>query len=283
MPPTRGERLLRRADLIANNLFKPTPGRAADLIALISAGALIGLFALFHARELLHSGSRLVTAVVITLAFAIVGRLAHGVSTSGAAAGAMIAFLMAVRGLRMFWILLVVFAVTLAATRLRGPRKKQLRVAESQNGRSASQVMANLGIAGLIMAIPAFGFWRILALAALAEAAADTASSEIGTAFQGNTVLITSGKSVTPGVDGGISLNGTLAAMLAAAIRAACVMAFGLTSGAEAATVACAGTLGMVVDSVLGATLERRGYLNNDLVNLFGTSSAVLIAWLLMR
>jgi uncharacterized protein (TIGR00297 family) len=244
---------------------------------------LIGLFALLHGRDLIYSGRHFITAVAITLAFAIVGRLAHGVSTSGAIAGAVVAFLMATRDLRMFWILLVVFAVTLAATRLGGSRKKQLRVAESDNGRSASQVMANLGIAGLIMAIPAFGLWRILALAALAEAAADTASSEIGTAFRGRTVLITSGRAVTPGIDGGISLNGTVAALLAAGIIAACGMALGLTSSTEAATVACAGTLGMLVDSVLGATLERRGYLNNDLVNLFGTSSAVLIAWLLMR
>ncbi|HXB20002.1 MAG TPA: DUF92 domain-containing protein [Candidatus Solibacter sp.] len=244
---------------------------------------MIGLFALLHGRDLIYSGRHFITAVAITLAFAIVGRLAHGVSTSGAIAGAVVAFLMATRDLRMFWILLVVFAVTLAATRLGGSRKKQLRVAESDNGRSASQVMANLGIAGLIMAIPAFGLWRILALAALAEAAADTASSEIGTAFRGRTVLITSGRAVTPGIDGGISLNGTVAALLAAGIIAACGMALGLTSSTEAATVACAGTLGMLVDSLLGATLERRGYLNNDLVNLFGTSSAVLIAWLLMR
>ncbi len=272
-----------RIDLIASTPIKPTASSAADLIALTSAGVLICLFALLLGRDLMQSGSHFVTALGITLAFAIVGRLAHGVNTSGAIAGAVVAFLMATRDLRMFWILLVVFAVTLAATRLRGSRKKQLQLAESENGRSASQVMANLGIAGLIMAIPAFGFWRILALAALAEAAADTASSEIGTAFRGKTVLITSGKAVTPGIDGGISLNGTIAALLAAGIIAACGMALGLTSSTEAAAVAGAGTLGMLVDSVLGATLERRGYLNNDLVNLFGTSSAVLIAWLLMR
>jgi len=276
-------RLFWEIDRIASNPLKPAPSRVADLSALTSAGTLIGLFALFHGRERLHSGSHFVTAVAITLAFALMGRLAHGVSTSGAIAGAVVAFLMATRDLRLFWILLVVFAMTLAATRLHGSRKKQLRVAESENGRSASQVMANLGIASLIMAIPAFGIWQILALAALAEAAADTASSEIGTAFRGRTVLITTGKAVAPGIDGGISLNGTLAAMLAAAIIAACGLIFGLTTSAEAAVVTCAGTLGMLVDSILGATLERRGYLSNDLVNLMGTSSAVLVAWLLMR
>jgi uncharacterized protein (TIGR00297 family) len=252
-------------------------------LAVIAAGGLAGLFAVFHASEFRHERGRLLMSVSITLAFALLAWLARGVTASGAMAGAVIAFLMASRDLRMFWMLLVVFAVTLAVTRLRGPRKKQLQVAESENGRSASQVMANLGIAGLIMAIPAFGAWRILALAALAEASADTTSSEVGTAFPGRTVLISTWRAVSPGIDGGISINGTVSALLAAGIVAASGVLLGLATPVEAATVACAGTVGMLADSLLGATLERRGHLNNDLVNLLGTSSAVLIAWLLMR
>jgi uncharacterized protein (TIGR00297 family) len=244
---------------------------------------LVALFALFHGREILQSGSRFAVALAITLAFAVVGRLTHGVSTSGAIAGAVVAFLLASRDLRMFWILLVIFAVTLAATRLGGSRKTQLQIAESANGRSASQVMANLGIAGLIMAAPSFGGWQILALAALAEASADTTSSEVGTAFPGKTVLISTWRAVSPGVDGGISMNGTVAALLAAGIVSACGGALGLVTISSATVIVCAGTLGMLVDSLLGATLERRGLLNNDLVNLLGTSCAVLIGWLLIR
>jgi uncharacterized membrane protein len=37
----------------------------------------------------------------------------------------------------------------------------------------------------------------------------------------------------------------------------------------------------MIVDSFLGALLEQRGYLNNDLVNLLSTAAAAGIAWLL--
>jgi uncharacterized membrane protein len=35
----------------------------------------------------------------------------------------------------------------------------------------------------------------------------------------------------------------------------------------------------MLIDSLLGALLERRGYLNNDLVNFLSTLSAALISW----
>ncbi len=250
---------------------------------MIAAGGLAGLFVLFHRRELLHERSHLLTALSITLAFALLAWLTRGVSASGTLVGAVIAFLMASRDLDMFWMLLVVFAVTLAATRLRGPRKKQLQVAESENGRSASQVMANLGIAGLIMAAPAFQAWRLLALAALAEAAADTVSSEVGTAFRGRTVLITNWRAVEPGVDGGISLNGTLAALSAAGIVALCGGAMGLANPIQMLIVVGAGTLGMFIDSFLGGGFEEPGYLTNDQVNLLGTASAVLIAWLLIR
>jgi uncharacterized protein (TIGR00297 family) len=215
------------------------------------------------------------------VAFALAGWLARGVTISGAFAGASIAFVLAASEMRTLWVLLVVFAITLAATRLGSSHKEQLLLAESKHGRSASQVMANLGVAGLIVSIapPAC---RLLALAALAEVAADTSSSETGQAFPGRTVLITNWKPVPPGLDGGISLNGTLAAIVAATLVAVTALALGLASSHQAAILLYCGMLGMLVDSLLGAVFERRGYLNNDLVNLFGTASAAGFAWLMM-
>ena len=34
-----------------------------------------------------------------------------------------------------------------------------------------------------------------------------------------------------------------------------------------------------MIDSLLGALFERRGWLDNDLVNLFSTAAAVGVAW----
>jgi uncharacterized protein (TIGR00297 family) len=157
-----------------------------------------------------------------------------------------------------------------------GKRRKQaLQLAEGSRGRSASQVMANLSVAGLIVAI-APQSWPLLALAALAEAAADTSSSEVGTALPGKTVLLTSWKSVAPGVDGGVSIMGTFAALMAAAIVALAAVLLKLTSSQYAVAVMFAGFLGSLIDSFLGALLERRGLLSNDLVNLLSTAAAVL-------
>jgi uncharacterized membrane protein len=55
----------------------------------------------------------------------------------------------------------------------------------------------------------------------------------------------------------------------------------GLVSTRQTAVVAGAGFLGTLVDSLLGALIERRGWLDNDLVNLLSTAAAAGVAWML--
>jgi len=256
------------------------PSPASQLIALGSAAALTAVFLLAQRPSL--SSARWLETLAITAAFAILAWLARGVDWSGTLAGAAVALILTARDIRLFLVLLLVFAMTLAATRVGIARKQQLRTAEAAAGRSASQVMANLGVAALLTAL-APSAWPALGLAALAEVAADTSSSEIGMAFSGKTLLITTWKPVPPGMDGGISLRGTAAALAAAGLVALSGRLLGLVPTRQAVIVLCAGFFGTVADSVLGAVLERRGWLNNDLVNLFSTAAAAGIAWGLIR
>jgi uncharacterized protein (TIGR00297 family) len=183
-------------------------------------------------------------------------------------------------------VVLLAFAVTRAG---RG-QKERLGTAEGRIGRSASQVAANLGLAALASSNPVQSWlmdarWLphrassqtmlfAMTIAALAEAAADTTSSEIGQVLGGRPRMITSFKAVDHGRDGAISLGGTLAGVVAAAIVAyAGMWAFG--GGWSLFTVSCAGAVfGLFFDSLLGATLEERGLLNNDAVNFLSTASA---------
>jgi uncharacterized protein (TIGR00297 family) len=254
--------------------------RVPDALALSFAAVILAVFELLHYAEFAPTGKRFLSALAITAGFALLAWFAGGVNLSGALAGSAVAFIMAIRDLRMFLALLVVFAVTLVATRVGHARKQQLRTAEPAGGRTAAQAMANLGIATLIVAIAPAG-WPVLALAALAEAAADTSSSEIGMAFPGKTVLITSFKPAPPGTDGGISFLGTIAAFIGAAMVAASVLLSGLVTLRQATVIVLAGFLGAMVDSLLGSLFERRGWLNNDLVNLLSTAAAASMAWML--
>jgi uncharacterized protein (TIGR00297 family) len=253
----------------------------SDLIALASAAALVCVDLLLHSTGPAAQKRRLLLALAITVTFAVAAWLARGVNGNGALAGSAIAFVMAAHDVRLFWVLLLVFAVTLAATRAGKARKRALKAAEAPGGRTAAQVMANLGIAGLITVL-APETWPVLAIAALAEAAADTCSSEVGMAYPGKTVLLTSWKQVSPGVDGGVSLRGTLAAVVAATLISAAAVALKLIPLHFTLPLIYAGVLGSLVDSLIGALLERRGVLTNDVVNLLSTAAAVGIMWLMI-
>jgi len=227
-------------------------------------------------------------ALGLTAAFALSARLVRGVTSSGAVAGGLLAFLLYLGGgLGAFAALIAVFLLTWVTTRLGHRRKRQLGTAEAGSGRSASQVVANVGIAaaaalaGLASGHPAA--WLVASAAALAEAAADTTSSEVGQAVSDSAYLITDFRPVPVGMNGGISLAGTLAGMAAAVAVAAVCTATRMIAWHWLLPVAVAGTLGMFVDSLLGATLQRRRWLNNDAVNLLSTLVAVLFILFLYR
>jgi uncharacterized protein (TIGR00297 family) len=186
------------------------------------------------------------------------------------------------------------FVLTFLATHAGRKRKATSGLAESRSGRTTSQVVANLGFAALfafpLSSIIVFRIWRsddarlgsivtgVCVIAALAEATADTVSSEIGQAFGGTPFMLTTLRRAPPGTDGAISLKGTLAGIAAAAIISATgAPALGMSS-AECAVAFAAGVAGLFFDSLLGATLERRGYLGNDLVNFASTLFAALAA-----
>jgi uncharacterized protein (TIGR00297 family) len=185
---------------------------------------------------------------------------------------------------------MVLLVMTSLSTRLGRKHKESLGTAESKRGRAASQVAANLGVSalvsnGLVLSWllernwlhprgAAASLMLAIGLAALAEAAADTISSELGQVVSGHPRMITTLRKAEPGTDGAISVGGTLAGIAAAGLVAASG-AWALKGGwAMLAVSWCGGVFGLLFDSLLGATAEQRGWINNDVVNFLSTASA---------
>lgn len=188
---------------------------------------------------------------------------------------------------------LVLLLLTSLATRAGRRHKENLGTAESRHGREAAQVAANLGMAAIV-SNSLVQSWLIergwvhhgvahtvvlaLGLAALAEAAADTISSEIGQVLSGHPRMITTFRRAEPGTDGAISMGGTAAGVIAAGAVAA-AGSWALDGGTMLFAVSwMAGVFGLFFDSLLGATAELRGWVNNDAVNFLSTASAAGVA-----
>jgi uncharacterized membrane protein len=172
------------------------------------------------------------------------------------------------------------------------------------------QVYANGGVAAAaaLAAAGELGIW--LLTVTLAAATADTWATSFGTQSGSVPRYLAFGKAVSPGASGGMTLAGSAAATLGAAVLSGVgALVSGLPALFPAGTLV--GSLGMVIDSVLGALVQGRFYcpacgqesewpvhrcgqrtlrkgglawIDNDTVNFLATASAagagLLLWWL---
>ncbi|MGV3528274.1 MAG: DUF92 domain-containing protein [Flavisolibacter sp.] len=202
-------------------------------------------------------------------------------SLKGAITGAMVAIVIfsgtGVAGLVM---MAVFFGSAVLATQWRMPEKETLRLAERDKGRrNAWQVLANAGAAALFALCALYSadpHLVLLVAACFSAATADTLSSELGTLYGKKFYNIISLKRDTRGRDGVISLEGTLIG-IGGSFLIAVVYALFFGWDVNFYFIIIAGTAGNLVDSLLGATAERRQLIGNDLVNFTCTLFAAAV------
>ncbi|MBC1222722.1 TIGR00297 family protein [Nostoc sp. UCD121] len=113
---------------------------------------------------------------------------------------------------------------------------------------------------------------------------ADTTASEVGKAYGKSTFLITTLKPVPRGTEGAVSLEGTLAGIVASVAIAFVGWGVGLIDLLGVAWCILAAFIATNLESVIGATLQSKyTWLTNEVVNIFntliGAIAAVLLSW----
>jgi len=260
-------------------------------------------------------------AVIAGIVFGSGAYVSRALDERGALAGGLMAASFVLWG-DVTWIVpaLTFFVLSSALSFVRRSTKSNLeaRVAKEGTRRDAVQVLANGGVAWLLLGATLLAPGSLFAagsseehtlylafLGAVAAAAADTWGTELGTAGVSRPWSLRTGKRVPPGTSGAISPVGTLATLLGAFSVAGAALAVGGISMAMTAVVVAAGFAGSLVDSLVGATLQARyrnpitgdlterrhgpddravqgiAAIDNDVVNAIATAAGATVAVLL--
>lgn len=231
--------------------------------------------------------ARVPMAVGVNLTFAATGYVLRTVTAPGAVTGALIGVATWLGAGHSGWLmLLAAFVVASAATRLGHRRKSQLGIAEARGGRRGpGNAIANTSLAawaaflmpGLADA-PAAG---VVIVAALATAASDTVASEVGKAWGRTAWIPWRLTRVPPGTSGAVSMEGTLAGVVGAAMLTALGATLGLIPLVAIVPIVIAATLAALAEGWLAVRFEATGHLDNDTLNFLNSviGAALALLW----
>jgi uncharacterized protein (TIGR00297 family) len=228
--------------------------------------------------------SRIAIGLAVNAALAGAAYAARGVDLSGAVAGVVLGTtIWAGLDWRGFLLLFTFFVLGTGATRFGYAAKAAARIAQEKGGRrGARNALAKTSVPALAALFAATTgrptLFAIAVAGAFATAASDTCSSEIGQVIGRRTFLITTLRPVPRGTEGAVSLEGTLAGVAASLVVGGLGAAVGLYPALGVAAVAVAALVATTLESLAGATLEKRGLLDNEAVNFLNSLAGALVA-----
>lgn len=199
----------------------------------------------------------------------------------------------AVLGWPGYGVVLCYFLAGSAVTKVGMPQKEAAGIAEKRSGaRGPENVWGSAAsstlcaLATLVVPIDYHPLLYLGYVSGFSTKLSDTTASEIGKAYGNRTFLITTLRPVPRGTEGAVSLEGTLAGMLASVAIAVLAWTVGLISPAGIGWCILAALIATNLESVIGATVQSQfAWLTNEVVNgintLIGSLSAMgmAIAW----
>lgn len=273
-------------------LVETLPLHVDDNFTVPLAGALtmVSLANVSQAPVLMFSHTQWIW-LILNAMLALAGYFLRTVTLSGMLGGfAFGAMIILFAGWQLYIVLLLFFAIGTAATKIGYREKTRRGIAQEEGGRRGfTHAFANVGVAALLSLLMAAAagdrmmFW-LAAVASLATATADTTASELGPLIGRRAFLPLTFREVTPGTEGAVSLEGTLAGAAAALM----VSIFGVLMTGRMwwhAAFICAGAavIGSYLESVAGSWNRKRPRrVPNGALNFFNTMLGALIVIVLL-
>ncbi|AFZ30553.1 protein of unknown function DUF92 transmembrane [Gloeocapsa sp. PCC 7428] len=186
------------------------------------------------------------------------------------------------------------FLVGSAVTRLGMAQKEAAGIAEKRSGARGPENVWGSALTGTLCAlgtlvVSASKGDRFIAsllllgyVASFSTKLSDTCASEVGKAYGKRTFLITNLQPVPRGTEGAVSLEGTLAGVVASGAIAFVGWGVGLIDLLGVLLCIMAAFIATNLESVIGATLQNKfDWLTNELVNVLNTFIGAIAAILL--
>lgn len=256
---------------------------------------------------LIHTDHPALIWLAVNLVLSIVAYLARSVDVSGMIGGFILgAIIILLGGWPLYASLVMFFFLGTVTTKLGYRRKAAAGLAQEKGGRRGfSHAFANAGVAAILsLAMALMHQWDLLYLAAvasLATAAADTCASEIGQLLGRRTFLPLTFRRVERGTEGAVSIEGTLAGLVAGAIVSATGVLLARGVGYRHAShgswfhgasftvdlivlvTACA-FLGSYLESIVGSwNRKQEKPIPNGVLNFFNTAVGAVLVPILGR
>ena len=244
----------------------------------LAAGLFLYATTIVNWEHLGHAYS-IFAALSINISFGLLAYYLNTVSKSGLIGGiALGTIIYLCLGMGGFLILFTFFLLGSWSSKHKYKWKVLHGVAQENKGRRGSKHAIAKGGVGLVMAVMALltntpEIFKIAFVAAFATATFDTISSELGQIYGKRPILITTMRAVPIGTDGAISVEGTILGVLSAFFIGAEAYLLHLINLQSIAIVIIASFVGTTVESVLGATIERRKWVSNEVVNFVNIST----------